>query len=44
MHHFFLAVLLIWLFHRLVGRLFLLALIVLVVVLYFRQRQNRFPR
>lgn len=41
MHHFFLGFFIFWLLHRLVGKLFLLLLIVAVIVLYFQLQQER---
>jgi hypothetical protein len=41
MHHFFLGFLIFWLFHRLIGKLFMLALIIAVIVLFIRLQQER---
>ena len=41
MHHFFLGFLIFWLFHRLIGRLFMLILIIAVIVLFVRLQQER---
>jgi hypothetical protein len=41
MHHFFIGFLIFGLFHRLIGKLFLLILIVAVIVLFLKLQQER---